>query len=177
MNNEWVQTEYPGYLINRLGHVFNERTGNILKGYIMPIGYWGVRIKTDKRTNRYIHRMLAKAFIPNPDGKPCVNHINGIKSDNDLSNLEWCTHAENMAHARETGLTTSHLTGNLRMTAATRKKVEQLSISSGVVIAVFDGLQCAMRETGLSSIRHCVKGKQASTGGFGWRYQDAEDRP
>jgi hypothetical protein len=171
MNGEWVSTEHAGYLINREGDVFNEKSGRLLKAWLMTNGYWAVTIHGDGRKTCYVHRLMAKAFLPNPDSKPFVNHINGLKSDNSLANLEWCTHAENMAHARETGLSTSHLRANQAMVAATRKPVEQICIESGSVIAVFDGLQCAMRETGLSSIRRCVSGIQAATGGFAWRYK------
>lgn len=68
-------------------------------------GYWAVApLIGGKRRTLYVHRMLADLFIPNPDNKPCVNHIDGDKQNNAVENLEWCSHQENMTHAYATGL-------------------------------------------------------------------------
>jgi hypothetical protein len=80
--------------------------GRIRKHMKCRLGYlWvGVTRPNGKRTTNGVHRLLAEAFIPNPENKPEVNHINGVKGDFSLINLEWATHKENIQHARRTGL-------------------------------------------------------------------------
>ena len=68
-------------------------------------GYLTVRLsKKGKDSTIYVHRLLGFAFIPNPDAKPMINHKDGNKLNNSISNLEWVTHAENMKHAYLIGL-------------------------------------------------------------------------
>lgn len=68
-------------------------------------GYPAICLCVDgKRKNLLVHRIVAETFILNPERKPCVNHLDGDRQNNKVDNLEWCTHAENMRHAHETGL-------------------------------------------------------------------------
>lgn len=68
-------------------------------------GYVRVQLRINNKPRAiYVHRLVSMAFIPNTEGKPFVNHINGIKTDNRVSNLEWCTFQENMDHAWKIGL-------------------------------------------------------------------------
>jgi len=86
--------EFNNYSISNLGNVKNDKTGRILKTYTKPSGYKQVQLGR-KTIPQYIHRLVAKAFIPNDDNKPQVNHKNGDKSDNRVENLEWVTASEN----------------------------------------------------------------------------------
>lgn len=77
----------------------------IMKPQIMAHGYLFFALsKNGKLKSKILHRLLAIAFIPNPKNKQTINHKNGIKNDNRLINLEWCTHLENTAHAKRIGL-------------------------------------------------------------------------
>lgn len=78
---------------------------HILKTRLTHRGYELVSLSKDgKLKSFYVHRLVAQTFIENPEKKSCVNHINGIKIDNQVNNLEWCSYSENMNHAYGTGL-------------------------------------------------------------------------
>jgi hypothetical protein len=82
--------------------------GKILDYGVNNIGYPRVNLCKNGKVKPYlVHRIIAKAFIPNPNNKPQINHINGIKTDNRLENLEWTTQSENVIHAYKIGLCTN----------------------------------------------------------------------
>ena len=93
------------YIINRHGDIYSFYHNCYLKKRLRKDGYFDVKLTKDKKESKQLlHRLLAITFIDNPENKPEVNHINGVKTDNSLENLEWNTMSENAMHASKTGL-------------------------------------------------------------------------
>ena len=93
------------YLISEDGKVYNLKTKRYLKGHLENTGYISVNLNiNNKKKNYALHRLVAQTFLENPDNLPIVNHKDGNKLNNDISNLEWCTYSENTKHAYENGL-------------------------------------------------------------------------
>ena len=93
--------EYEGlYKIDLQGNVWSCKYERMMKPRINNMGYACIQLYKDKQCrSQFIHRLLAKAFIPNPDSLPQINHIDGNPLNNQINNLEWCTQSYNAKHA------------------------------------------------------------------------------
>lgn len=107
---EWKEiVAYNGmYSVSNTGLIRNNKTNKILKQTVIKTGYLTVTVKPNGRSSKCkcfrVHREIAKAFIENPENKRTVNHKNGNKLDNNISNLEWNTYRENIIHAYDNNL-------------------------------------------------------------------------
>lgn len=96
---------YTHHTLTKDGVVTNTKTGTVKSIWLAKTGYFCVDIHEDgKAKKHYLHRLLAESYIPNPENKRTVNHIDGNKQNNDLSNLEWASDSENISHAYQNNL-------------------------------------------------------------------------
>jgi hypothetical protein len=144
----------------------NER---ILKPNQGKTGYYYVGLNSKLTT---IHRLVALAFISNPHAKRNVNHINGIKTDNRIENLEWATHSENTLHAYSIGLRKP--TDKRGADHKNSIPISQFSIN-GEWIRDWAGSMEAQRQTAIKqgNISKCLLGKRRIAGGFIWKYKNS----
>lgn len=160
---------YEGlYAVTSDGAVIGLRSGKELKPMNMR-GYLRVKLYRNAQPKMYsIHRLVASAFIPNDQGKEQVNHKDGNKSNNNVSNLEWVTQSENQIHAYINGLNSSE-----HANMVTRKRIEQKTMD-GNVLKTWNSMSEASRATGIpiSNITHCCRGRIKHAGGFKWDYLD-----
>lgn len=97
--------EYPDYEASDTGEIRNRHTGRMLSSFKDKDGYRIVHVQSGGSTcNRRVHRLVAKTFLEDDPDRDQVNHKNGDKADNRVSNLEWCTRSENTRHAYDNDL-------------------------------------------------------------------------
>lgn len=169
------QVNSYNYFVSKKGDVYNA-SGLKLKPRINKQGYLKVSLsKNGKQKGFFIHRLVAIAFIDNPDQKKTVNHINGIKNDNRVENLEWATQQENNMHAWETGLqNANHLRKRVGKNHFKSKPVVQIN-NNNEIVAYWESASFCETVTNFfkqSHINNCANGKEKQHKGFVWRYVD-----
>jgi hypothetical protein len=145
-----MQKFYPinglsSYSISREGQVYSHLTNRIMKPYLGKNGYYVFDLSNPGARMFNLHRLLAETFIPNQENKCDVNHINGIKTDNRLENLEWATRSENVKHAHQLGLRT--ITDKNREATSKSNSKPIIDLWTGVV---FDSLKLACEALNMS---------------------------
>ena len=105
-NEQWKKhPDFDNYQISNMGRIWSELKQRIMATYTQNCGYHQISLYGELKTQRWlVHRLVASVWIPNPANKKYVNHIDGNKTNNIVSNLEWVTNSENIRHARQTGL-------------------------------------------------------------------------
>lgn len=134
-------------------------------------GYNYVSICADnKKVKKMIHRLVAEAFISNPENKPQINHISGIKTDNRVENLEWCTCQENIKHAFKTGLCKNQMKHIYKLHTEHQKQIEQYTLD-GVYIKKWNSIKEAENTLNIGHhIGECCRGERKTAGGYKWKF-------
>jgi len=154
---------YPGSTISNLGIIRNKN--GIRKTYVSR-GYEKIILtKNNKSTLFSVHRLVAEAFIENPGKKQYVNHINGIKTDNRVENLEWCTRSENTLHAYKLGLCKRKKGVN----SPYSKMIKQIDPKTNITIGVYLGISETQRLLGYTNISRAIK-LNSIANGYKWSY-------
>lgn len=160
---------YDGYFISTKGNAYSIKSGvkKTLSLIRIKNGYFVVNLyKKGKMKTKYIHHLVANSFIKKRAGKLHINHINGLRCDNRVENLEWCTPKENSTHAVKMGA--------IKSGSNHYKSIPIIQISFSMsVVNIFDSMRKAEAHTGIhiNKIRKDLF-KNSCVSGFYWRYKN-----
>ena len=160
---EWRELiDYPGYSVSNQGNIRGIK-GKILNSTPDRDKYIQCKIKNlnGQYANRYVHFLVAITFIPNPDNKPIVNHINGIRYDNQVINLEWATHGENSGSMKVN-----------KVQSDTRRQVVQYSIDGRIFMIWPSVKDAASSVGGYASNMSTACRTDSVYRGYRWKYKD-----
>ena len=151
------------YQVSTLGRIKSFKRGaTILKPFICKKGYMHIDLLLmGKRNTSIVHRLVAKTFIPNPENKPEVNHINEIKHDNRLINLNWMTRLENIHHG----------TGLFRLAQGQLKAVNQYTMDNVLVKEWESAKEAHSFGFDNGNVSRCCNNKKKQYKGFIWRFR------
>lgn len=174
MLEEWRPIKgYERYEISNQGEVKNSKTNRILKKDSSR-KYYEVALSKNGKVKKFsIHRLVAEMFIPNPENKPQVNHKDGNKLNNNVSNLEWVTISENILHSYSNNLQIHNQLGKFGWHSFRGKPVKQIDILSGEIIKEYGSMGDAARQLNIKyaqNIKACADGITKSCAGYKWEY-------
>lgn len=163
---------YEGhYQISNLGRIKSIKNNKIkiLKLNKDKKGYILISLSKNGKHKTYkVHRLVAIVFIPNPDNKPEVNHIDAVRSNNNVNNLEWVTSKENTAHQIKLG---NHYTGGAEIR---KRKVIKYDLKTGKEIKEYNSCIEAAKDNGgncSANISYVCNGKRKQYKGYGYKYK------
>lgn len=153
--------KFPNYKVNEYGDIRNIKKNKLMSVYTKDNGYKFVKLSNNGTSKECrVHRLVAEAFIPNPDNLPFINHKDEDRGNNNVDNLEWCTSSYNNTYGTRTD----------KQSKAMMKEVCQYDINMNL-IEVYSSINEAGEVCGIKpcNISNCIAGRSKTSGGFVWR--------
>lgn len=180
---QWIKGYEGRYKVDESGNVFSVARGRNIKPTSDRYGYKYVVLSVcGRRKTMKVHRLVAEAYIPNPDGKQTVDHINNIKDDNRVENLRWATASEQkfneITHKK---IVERYNRDYMRTMAQKRNFGRRKTIveKDGNVVGEYESLMTAAESVGANYTKasEVANGKRKKSGGYTFRFEDYMNKP